>query len=438
MLGGMRSLVQALGLVAVFAFGQVSACKKEEPETAKKDKDKDDDDDKGKKKKKQKDDEEKSEDKGEKAKSKDDDDDKGKKKKKIGGECPSSFKDFPEHDSADEQACTCAEDKTGGAVWGTEIFTEDSSPCAAAVHAGVIKASGGDIAMKHAKGCDSYAGSTKNGVTTHGWGKYAGSFYFPDKGDGKCKKSDACPATFKDLKDKTDETEVTCTCAANPSGAVWGSDIYTQDSSICNAAVHNGVVTKADGGSVTAKAAPGCKSYSGSTTNGVTTSPWGDYETSFFFPSKGDGICKSPKVVTASKYKMGDGVDVLWNGAWYEGTVLAVATGDKYRIHYSGYASSWDEWVTLARIRAKTGKGLKGGAAATTPTATASAAPSGTAQLVPVAGAYAVGDAVNVLWKGSWYPGKIIGVNAGQYKVHYDGYASSWDEWVGPARLKKK
>jgi hypothetical protein len=41
-------------------------------------------------------------------------------------------------------------------------------------------------------------------------------------------------------------------CAPNGTiGSVWGSGPYTWDSSICSAAVHAGLITAADGGSVT-------------------------------------------------------------------------------------------------------------------------------------------------------------------------------------------
>jgi hypothetical protein len=74
------------------------------------------------------------------------------------------------------------------------------------------------------------------------------------------------------------------------SGSVWGTDIYTQDSSICRAAVHAGVIA-VGGGSVTAKAASGCKSYGGTSRGGVQSSDWGEYDASFYFPSKGTGTC---------------------------------------------------------------------------------------------------------------------------------------------------
>lgn len=53
------------------------------------------------------------------------------------------------------------------------------------------------------------------------------------------------------------------------------------------------------------------------------------------------------------------------------------------------------------------------------------------------AGTYKVGDKLNVEWKGVTYPATVIGVpGPNQYKIHYDGYAASWDEVVGPSRIK--
>src|SRR6266850_4991067 len=46
------------------------------------------------------------------------------------------------------------------------------------------------------------------------------------------------------------------------------------------------------------------------------------------------------------------------------------------------------------------------------------------------------GDRVEVEWKGDWYQAEVIEVKGNQYKVHYDGYASSWDEWVDTSRVR--
>jgi hypothetical protein len=45
------------------------------------------------------------------------------------------------------------------------------------------------------------------------------------------------------------------------------------------------------------------------------------------------------------------GVEVEWGGSWYAAQVLQ-ASGGLNLIHYTGWASSWDEWVPAGRIRA--------------------------------------------------------------------------------------
>ncbi|MGE5492677.1 MAG: caspase family protein [Actinomycetota bacterium] len=49
------------------------------------------------------------------------------------------------------------------------------------------------------------------------------------------------------------------------------------------------------------------------------------------------------------------------------------------------------------------------------------------------------GDAVDIEWHGSWYPGSVLEVKQqGRYRIHYDGYDSSWDEVVGPDRIRAR
>jgi hypothetical protein len=69
--------------------------------------------------------------------------------------------------------------RSGGAIWGTDVYTDDSSVAAAAVHAGVI-ADGETktVAVTILPGQGSYSGSTRNGVTSASWGSWGGSFSF--------------------------------------------------------------------------------------------------------------------------------------------------------------------------------------------------------------------------------------------------------------------
>ncbi len=67
-------------------------------------------------------------------------------------------------------------------------------------------------------------------------------------------------------------------------GSVWGTDTYTNDSSVCSAGAHAGRVTTLRGGSVTIEMRPGQSSYLGSTRNGVTSLSYGAWGCSFVFP----------------------------------------------------------------------------------------------------------------------------------------------------------
>lgn len=63
-----------------------------------------------------------------------------------------------------------------GMVWGTDTYSDDSSVCAAAVHAGKITFAGGSATIEMRRGLDSYTGSIRNGVATQDWPSWHGSF----------------------------------------------------------------------------------------------------------------------------------------------------------------------------------------------------------------------------------------------------------------------
>ncbi len=67
--------------------------------------------------------------------------------------------------------------------------------------------------------------------------------------------------------------------------SIWGTGIYTDDSSICNAAVHLGLLTYSNGGKVEYQIVPGQSSYASSSANGVTSEDYGSWEGSFILPA---------------------------------------------------------------------------------------------------------------------------------------------------------
>ena len=53
----------------------------------------------------------------------------------------------------------------------------------------------------------------------------------------------------------------------------------------------------------------------------------------------------------------------------------------------------------------------------------------------------AINEQVSVLYGSSWWPATVIEKVAGtpeKLKIHYDGWGSSWDEWVTPDRIRDR
>ncbi len=219
-------------------------------------------------------------------------------------------------------AISCAKATTAmGSVWGSEVYTSDSAVCAAARHAAKITSAGGDVVYEIRPGLSSYVGSTRNGVTTGDWGPYECSVVFTSKG---CVAGAAsCGAACADLQsDRAHCGACGVACAASEScrkgvcspgldadytttpgspctgartyvcpalaggvgvGTVWGTGVYTNDSSVCAAAVHAGVIAAASGGNVTVEMLPGMPAYTGTARHGIVSKSWAGWSCSFRF-----------------------------------------------------------------------------------------------------------------------------------------------------------
>jgi hypothetical protein len=65
----------------------------------------------------------------------------------------------------------------GGFVWGSDIYTSDSSLAIAAVHAGVLKAGQtGFVRVRIVRPLSAYAGTTRHGITTTPYGPWPGAY----------------------------------------------------------------------------------------------------------------------------------------------------------------------------------------------------------------------------------------------------------------------
>jgi len=101
-------------------------------------------------------------------------------------------------------------------------------------------------------------------------------------------------------------------------------------------------------------------------------------------------------------------VEVLWQGVWWDATIVD-EKGARLKIHYIGWDRGWDEWVAPDRWRPADLNRLR---------------------------AARKGQAVEINWRGGWWPGKVLRARDGRYKISYDNYGSEWDEWVTPDRLR--
>lgn len=99
--------------------------------------------------------------------------------------------------------------------------------------------------------------------------------------------------------------------------------------------------------------------------------------------------------------RQGERVEAEWKGKWYRAEITAIS-GDQCRVHYVGFADSWDEWLQPNRIRPFNPPHFAEGAAieARSPT------------------------------DNKWYPAHVVRCWYGLTYVHYDGYPAEWNEWV--------
>jgi hypothetical protein len=90
------------------------------------------------------------------------------------------------------------------------------------------------------------------------------------------------PGTLANYRDRVGKT-FTFDLVGSTHGTVWGTDVYTDDSSLATAAVHAGVLKDGERGKVRITILPGGADYQPSERNGVASQPWGQWQGSFKF-----------------------------------------------------------------------------------------------------------------------------------------------------------
>jgi hypothetical protein len=173
----------------------------------------------------------------------------------------------------------CPPNGSGSHITGTGTYTDDSSVCSAGVHAGVITfEAGGTVVIEISPGRNGYLGSMQNRIA---------SFHSSERAPGSFVVVGApTPAWGLTAVEHRGAIGQQFTYECPPRGdayPIWGTGTYTDDSSICTAAVHRGIISLTYGGTVTIEIRPGRARYQRTRQNGITSSRWGPWDGSFGF-----------------------------------------------------------------------------------------------------------------------------------------------------------
>lgn len=103
---------------------------------------------------------------------------------------------------------------------------------------------------------------------------------------GECSNPVANGTTATSLRGRNGEHFTFC-CPKDIGGPIYGTDIYTDDSSICAAAVHAGSLSYGSAGMVTIEIRPGQSQYVGSNRQGNVSQSWSAFPGSFVVVSGG-------------------------------------------------------------------------------------------------------------------------------------------------------
>lgn len=127
------------------------------------------------------------------------------------------------------------------------------------------------------------------------------------------------PGTMVDYRDRVGQT-FAFEVVGSIVGTVWGTDVYTDDSPVSEAAVHAGLLSSGQRGVVRVTVLPGRDHYDGTTRNGVQTLDYGSWQGSYRFetawaradgPRGGGGIAVAqppqpdPGVLTTFRDRVG-------------------------------------------------------------------------------------------------------------------------------------
>jgi hypothetical protein len=174
---------------------------------------------------------------------------------------------------------------TGGAIYGTDVYVPGSTLSMAVVHAGVLEeGQGGVVKVTILAGQQTYAATTRHGITSNAYGAATVSFkverahgFLPKMGYGQVLTDPGTLSTYRGQNGKIYLFEVT----GRADLSIAGTDVYTDDSALATAAVHAGALSAGQTGVVRVTILAGQANYPGTTRNGVTSGASTNYPGSY-------------------------------------------------------------------------------------------------------------------------------------------------------------
>jgi hypothetical protein len=177
-----------------------------------------------------------------------------------------------------------------GSVFGNYVYSDDSNPAVAAVHAGILAhGQRGTVRVEILGPRDGVGAAERNGVSGHPFPQIAGSYRFADLAMPEDGAAPPDPGHLMRWRNSVGET-LTFTVLGASGATIWGDGIYSDDSPLGVAAVHAGVLVPGQIGEVTLVITGPQASFAGSTRNGVVSTSYGNHVGSYQILSGRSGM----------------------------------------------------------------------------------------------------------------------------------------------------
>ncbi len=180
-------------------------------------------------------------------------------------------------------------DVDAGTVWGTNVYTSDSPLSKAAIHAGLLTdGRQATVRVIIVPGQDHYIGTFRNGVQSEDYDAWGGSYMVTDyygttsliPYPGGPENPLPDPGDLESYEDFLGGAYY-FTVTGDVDGEIFGTGVYTSDSDLSTAAVHAGILSPGETGTVKVTILPGQSSYQGSTAHGITSRSYGEWDSSY-------------------------------------------------------------------------------------------------------------------------------------------------------------